>query len=426
MTERTASGTRPSSPASASSRPTASAPSYWAATLDGSSGLGRITRFDSERYPLRSPARSPASTPTEHCPAGSPCRPTGGRTSAWPPPTWRWHDAGIGRADHWPDTDGRGHRQLLRRQRVRPARARKLWGQGPGYVGAYQSIAWFYAASTGQISIRHGMRGPCGVLVHRTGRRAGRHRPGPPTYSAGTPPRSSPAAPRRRCARTGVVAQLSTGMLSTATDPDTRLPALRRRRLRLRTRRGRRDDARRRRGAPPAPAAPRPYGEIAGYAATFDPRPAPGQAGRSNLRRAITGKPWPRHGVTPDQVDVVFADALGVPDRDLAESRAIARSLRTLRRPRHRPQDHDRPTVRRRRRHSTWPPHYSPSATASSRPPPAYAPPPPPSNSTSSAAPPETAPYARRWYSHAATADSTPPSSSRTCSKPTSRQRRTT
>jgi act minimal PKS chain-length factor (CLF/KS beta) len=26
-----------------------------------------------------------------------------------------------------------------------------LWGKGPIYVGAYQSIAWFYAATTGQI-----------------------------------------------------------------------------------------------------------------------------------------------------------------------------------------------------------------------------------------------------------------------------------
>ncbi|WP_345154008.1 hypothetical protein [Nonomuraea rubra] len=41
----------------------------------------------------------------------------------------------------------------------------ELWSKGPRHVGAYQSIAWFYAATTGQISIRHGMRGPCGVVV---------------------------------------------------------------------------------------------------------------------------------------------------------------------------------------------------------------------------------------------------------------------
>lgn len=41
----------------------------------------------------------------------------------------------------------------------------KLWGQGSRFVGPYQSIAWFYAASTGQISIRSGLKGPCGVVA---------------------------------------------------------------------------------------------------------------------------------------------------------------------------------------------------------------------------------------------------------------------
>ena len=41
----------------------------------------------------------------------------------------------------------------------------KLWSKGGQYVSAYQSFAWFYAVNTGQISIRHGMRGPSGVLV---------------------------------------------------------------------------------------------------------------------------------------------------------------------------------------------------------------------------------------------------------------------
>ena len=40
-----------------------------------------------------------------------------------------------------------------------------LWSQGPKTVTAYQSIAWFYAASTGQASIRHGTKGPATVLV---------------------------------------------------------------------------------------------------------------------------------------------------------------------------------------------------------------------------------------------------------------------
>ena len=42
-----------------------------------------------------------------------------------------------------------------------------LWGKGPIFVGAYQSIAWFYAATTGQIAIKYGMKGPCGVVIAR-------------------------------------------------------------------------------------------------------------------------------------------------------------------------------------------------------------------------------------------------------------------
>ncbi|WP_433336602.1 beta-ketoacyl synthase N-terminal-like domain-containing protein [Spirillospora sp. CA-294931] len=40
-----------------------------------------------------------------------------------------------------------------------------LWRDGPRNVSAYQSIGWFYAASSGQISIKHQLKGACGVLV---------------------------------------------------------------------------------------------------------------------------------------------------------------------------------------------------------------------------------------------------------------------
>src|SRR4030095_11785681 len=41
----------------------------------------------------------------------------------------------------------------------------RLWSQGRQAVSVYQSIAWFYAATTGQTSIRHGLKGPSGVVV---------------------------------------------------------------------------------------------------------------------------------------------------------------------------------------------------------------------------------------------------------------------
>jgi act minimal PKS chain-length factor (CLF/KS beta) len=63
------------------------------------------------------------------------------------------------------------------------------------------------------------------------------------------------------------------------------------------------------------------YGEIAGYAATFDPRV--GVDRPPGLRRAIElalADAW----VLPRDVDVVFADAAGVPELDRQESEAIA------------------------------------------------------------------------------------------------------
>lgn len=75
------------------------------------------------------------------------------------------------------------------------------------------------------------------------------------------------------------------------------------------------ESAARRRGAVP-------YGVIAGYGASFDPRPEPGRPARSNLVRAIR-LALDDARIRPDQVDVVFADAVGVPERDLAEAAAI-------------------------------------------------------------------------------------------------------
>lgn len=40
-----------------------------------------------------------------------------------------------------------------------------LWHKGGKYVSAYQSFAWFYPVNTGQISIRHDLRGPSGAVV---------------------------------------------------------------------------------------------------------------------------------------------------------------------------------------------------------------------------------------------------------------------
>jgi act minimal PKS chain-length factor (CLF/KS beta) len=63
------------------------------------------------------------------------------------------------------------------------------------------------------------------------------------------------------------------------------------------------------------------YGEIAGSASTFDPPPDRGRP--PALRRAIE-LALADAGVRPSDVDVVFADAAGVPEMDRQEAAALA------------------------------------------------------------------------------------------------------
>jgi act minimal PKS chain-length factor (CLF/KS beta) len=63
------------------------------------------------------------------------------------------------------------------------------------------------------------------------------------------------------------------------------------------------------------------YGEIAGYGSTFDPRP--GSDREPALRKAIE-LALADAGTAPEDVDVVFADAAGVPELDRVEADAIS------------------------------------------------------------------------------------------------------
>jgi minimal PKS chain-length factor (CLF/KS beta) len=65
----------------------------------------------------------------------------------------------------------------------------------------------------------------------------------------------------------------------------------------------------------------RPYGEITGYGATFDPHPATRRP--PGLRRAIEIA-LADAALGPEDIDVVFADAMAVPELDRREAAAIA------------------------------------------------------------------------------------------------------
>ena len=292
---------------------------YWEATLRGRSGIAPLERFDATGYPARLAGEVPGFEASRYLPSRLLPQTDHMTRMALVAAAWALEDAQV-EPDRLPEfsmgvvTAGSsggfefGQREL-----------EKLWSRGARHVSSYQSFAWFYAVNTGQVSIRHGMRGPSGVLV---------------TDQAGG---LDAVAQARRHVRDGVglvvsggvdgslcpwgwVAQLSSGRLSTDDDPRSaylpfsaaahgHVPGEGGAILVLEeaaTAAARRSTA--------------PYGEIAGYGATFDPHP---DSGRPQRLRDAVEIALADAGLGPSQVDVVFADAAGLPDLDRAEAEAI-------------------------------------------------------------------------------------------------------
>ncbi|WP_051967271.1 beta-ketoacyl synthase N-terminal-like domain-containing protein [Kitasatospora mediocidica] len=199
----------------------------------------------------------------------------------------------------------------------------QLWGQGPHFVGPYQSIAWFYAASTGQISIRGGFQGPCGVLANDEAGGLDAFAQACRSIRRGTDAvvvgaTEAPLAPY------SVVCQLGYPELSLAQDPQRAYLPFTEDACGFSPAEGgamfvvEEEAAALRRGA-------RIRAVVAGHAATFT---GTGDWGRSRqgLARAIQAA-LAEAGCSAADVDVVFADALGVPAADQAEALAIADAL---------------------------------------------------------------------------------------------------
>jgi minimal PKS chain-length factor (CLF/KS beta) len=200
----------------------------------------------------------------------------------------------------------------------------RLWGTGPRSVGPYQSIAWFYAASTGQISIRGGFKGPCAVVAgdEAGGLDALGHAAA--AIEHGEADAMVVGATEAPLAPYSMVCQLGYPSLSRAADPALAyrpftpaacgfVPAEGGAMLVV-------EDARtaRERGAGAR-------AELAGYAATFtgEERWADSADGLAHaIRGALT-----QARCAPEEIDVVFADALGVEQADRAEARALADAL---------------------------------------------------------------------------------------------------
>ncbi|PWG12186.1 ketosynthase chain-length factor [Streptomyces sp. V2] len=291
---------------------------HWDATRAGRSGIGRLTRFDPTGYPARLAGEISGFTAEDHLPGRLVPQTDRMTRLALAAADWALADAGIHPGDLDSFDMGVVTASASGGFEFGQNELRKLWGQGSQYVSAYQSFAWFYAVNSGQISIRNGMKGPSGVVVSDQAGGLDAVAQARRQIRKGTRLVVSGGVDASLCPW-GWVAQLAGGRLSTSEDPDRaylpfdpdargHVPGEGGAILILED-----AEAARERGA-------HSYGEIAGYGATFDPRPGSGRP--PGLRRAIELALADAES-QPTDVDVVFADAAGTPDLDRAEADAL-------------------------------------------------------------------------------------------------------
>ncbi|MEW2286370.1 ketosynthase chain-length factor [Streptomyces sp. NPDC047841] len=293
-------------------------PAYWAATLAGRSGIGRITRFDPARYPARLAGEIRGFVAEDHLPSRLIPQTDRMTRIALAAADWALEDAGV-RPGELPGFDmGVVTASASGGFEFGQNELRKLWSQGSQYVSAYQSFAWFYAVNSGQISIRNGMKGPSGVVVGDQAGGIDALAQARRQIRRGTRLVVSGAVDASLCPW-GWVAQLAGGRLSTGEDPGRAyLPFDRAARGHVPGEGGallvlEEAEAARARDA-------YVYGEIAGYGATLDPKPGSGRP--PGLRKAVEIA-LADAGTDAADVDVVFADAAGDPGLDRAEAEAL-------------------------------------------------------------------------------------------------------
>ncbi|GAA0707123.1 ketosynthase chain-length factor [Dactylosporangium roseum] len=293
-------------------------PAWWDATLRVENGIRPIRHFDTTRYASRLAGLIPDFVAKEHVP---------GRLL---PQTDRMTRLAIAASD-WAVADARVQPATLPEYATSVVHSnstggfefthrevRKLWTEGPARVSVYESFAWFYAANAGQISIRNKIRGPSSVVIaDQAGgldaigqaRRILRNG-GQLVVAGGVESAFDPW---------GMLSHTATGRVSRAADPaEAYLPFDARAAGYVPGEGGailiiESADVAARRNA-------RVYGEIAGYAATFDPPPGSGRP--RGLERAAR-LALDDAGLAPEDIDVVFADAAAVPADDDAEAAAI-------------------------------------------------------------------------------------------------------
>ncbi|MFI9808909.1 ketosynthase chain-length factor [Streptomyces sp. NPDC052301] len=292
---------------------------YWDATRASRSGIGRIERFDPERYPSKLAGQVDGFAVEEHLPSRLIPQTDRMTQLALVGAEHALADAGVSTAEA--DEYGMGVMTASTSGGFEfgQGQLQNLWSKGSQYVSAYQSFAWFYAVNTGQISIRHGMKGPSGVVVSDQAGGLDALAHARRLVRKGSDLILSGGVDAAVCPW-GWVAQLTTGELSTEERPDRAylpfdadaagyVPGEGGALLILED-----AEAARRRGVRQV------YGEITGYGSTFDPA---ADSGREPALRKAIEIALDDAGVPPGEIDVVFADAAGVPERDRIEAAAV-------------------------------------------------------------------------------------------------------
>jgi minimal PKS chain-length factor (CLF/KS beta) len=298
------------------------ADAHWKSILDGTTRLGRISRFDPSSYPVTLAGEVPEFNVDDYITARLKVATD----------RWTWHgfaatqealtDSGIDLSTMDPYDTAVALASSSGGNEFGQGELQALWCEPDGQVSVYQSIAWFYAASVGQISILHQMKGQCSVLVAesaggldsfaqatRTIRRGTKV-----VLAGGTEGPLSPYA---------LTCQLSTKRLSTGTDPETAYLPFEPGAAGYVAAEGGAVllvedlDHARERGADI-------YGEVLGWGATHDGRATrPGDGGDTGQVARAMRVALERAGRDAAEVDVVFPDAVGVPEADRAEADAI-------------------------------------------------------------------------------------------------------
>jgi act minimal PKS chain-length factor (CLF/KS beta) len=291
---------------------------YWDATLAGTSGIGPITRFDASQYPVTLAGEVSDFNPKDHLPGRLIPQTDRVTQLALVATEEALADAGLTEEQASDFEVGVVTSSAAGGLEFGQRELQKLYTEGPASVSTYMSFSWFYAVNTGQISIKHKLRGPAAAVV--TDQAGGLDALGASRrlINEGTPAVIAACVESSLCPF-GLVSMLPAGFLSTRSDPATAYRPFDSDSSGCVTGEGgavlivEDAEAAARRGA-------RVHGEIAGYAATFDPRPGSGR--EPGLARAAA-QALSQAGVLPEEVDVVFADAAGEPAADHAEADAL-------------------------------------------------------------------------------------------------------